>query len=65
MADAVSVYASIRCPFARRALIALMEKAVVHTVEWIPLSGELQKLQQDPTAVLSRRSGQASQPQIW
>ena len=49
----VTLYTSKRCPFGRRALIALREKGVAHDVVWVPMMAEIQLLKREPDAVLA------------
>lgn len=49
---ALVLYTSPRCPFGRRALIAMKEKNLTHQLVYIPLSGELRRVTGDPTEPL-------------
>jgi glutathione S-transferase len=49
--EKLKLYTSVRCPFGRRALIACAEKKLTPELVYIPLSGELKKLETDPAAI--------------
>ena len=45
----LKLYTSPQCPFGRRAMITMLEKGLVCEYVWIPLSGQLKKMAEDPS----------------